>query len=113
MLWWIYAIMKNDFSENCQSLPKGVILATFFTLLTFWLIDKKKLLILLDFNSLKETTELGNNENDPVSVEKIQFIFIEMFKQQGKILIETKFRFCIHQPNNIEVIDRNYMKYEN
>ena len=31
-----------------------------------------------------------------------------MFKQQGKILIETKFCFYIHQPNNIEVIDRNY-----
>ena len=31
-----------------------------------------------------------------------------MFKQQGKILIETKFCFYIHQPNNTEVIDRNY-----
>ena len=103
--------MKNDFSENCQSLPKSLTLATYFTLLTFWLMTKK--LDLLDFNSLKETTELGNNGNDPVSVEKKQFIFTEMFKQQAKILMENKFNFCIHQPNNIEVIDRNYVKYEN
>ena len=33
-----------------------------------------------------------------------------MFKQQGEILIETKFGFYIHQPNNIKVIDRNYKK---
>ena len=57
---------------------------------------------------LKEATELGNHGNDPLSVEKIKFIFTKMFKQQGKILIETKFCFYIHQPNNIEVIGRNY-----
>ena len=33
-----------------------------------------------------------------------------MFKQQGKILIETKFSFYIHQPNNMKIIDRNYKK---
>ena len=54
---------------------------------------------------LKETNELGNHGNDPLSVEKIKFIFAEMFKQQGKILIETKFCFYIHQPKNIEVIE--------
>ena len=72
MLWWIHAIMKNDFSENCQSLPKWLTPTTYFTLLTFLLIDRK-MLILLDFNLLKEATGLRNDGNDPVSVEEIYF----------------------------------------
>ena len=65
--------MKNDFSENCQSLPTWLTLATYFTLLTFWLIDRKKLLILLDFNLLKEAAGPRNDGSDPVSVEGIYF----------------------------------------
>ena len=59
---------------------------------------------------LKDATELGNHGNDPLNVEKIKFIFTAVFKHQGKILIETKFCFYIHQPKNIEVTDRNYTK---
>ena len=68
------------------------------------------LILIHSKRQLKEVTELGNHGNDPLSVEKMKFIFREMFKQQGKILIETKFCFYIHQPNNIKVIDRNYKK---
>ena len=57
---------------------------------------------------MKEATERGNHGDDPLGVEKIKFIFTKIFKQQGKILIETKFCFYVHQPNNIEVIGRNY-----
>ena len=59
---------------------------------------------------LKEATILGNNGNDHIRVEYIKSIFTEMFKQQEEILRKTKFCFYIHQPNNMELINRNYKK---
>ena len=44
---------------------------------------------------------------------KANFIFTEMFKQQNKILIETRFCFYIHNPKNGELIVRNYKKTTN
>lgn len=40
-----------------------------------------------------------------MEIEKTKSIFTEMFKQQGKMLIETKFCSCIRQRNN-----RSYRK---
>lgn len=38
---------------------------------------------------MKGTTEPGNGNKDPITVEMIKSIFIEMFKEQEETLIET------------------------
>lgn len=60
-------------------------------------------------NKVKEATKTNNNGSVPINVEVIKSIFAEMFKQQEKILMETKSCFYIQQPKYGTKVWRTYI----